>query len=51
MRIAGIPPLLPPIADFLRKGPTLNAAEGRIHESAIWIIDVGGFVGREFPHS
>jgi hypothetical protein len=51
MHLVGIAPPLAAVADFLRKGSTLYAGEGRINESAIWIIDVGGFVGREFPHS
>jgi hypothetical protein len=51
MRIAGIPPCLSPVAYLLRKCPALGAGQWRIHESSVWIIDMRGFVGREFPHS
>ena len=51
MRIAGVSPSLAPVADFLRKGSALSAGEWRINEGSVWIIDMRGFVGREFPHS
>jgi len=51
MAIAGISPSLAAVADFLRKGAALSPGEWRIHESAIRVIDMQGFVRRQFPHA